>query len=78
MRINYSTEKEGNLYDFTTIQKILGVNKSKVHRELKKLPDQCFIKYKNQHLYNEKTLYKLMEEILLQRLDKIENQTNEL
>ena len=71
MRINYSTEREDNLYDFTTIQKILGVNKSKLYRELRKLNDQSFVKYKNQHLYKEQTLFTLMEKVLLQRLDKI-------
>jgi hypothetical protein len=78
MIINYTNEKEDNLYDFTTIQNILGVNKSKLHRELQKLPEKNFVKYKNQYLYKENTLFLLMEKILFERLDKIEQQHNEL
>jgi hypothetical protein len=75
MIINYTNEKEDNLYDFTTIKNILGVNKSKLYRELKKLPDKTFVKYKNQYLYKENTLFLLMEKILFERLDKIETTT---
>lgn len=78
MIINYTTEKEDNLYDFATIKKILGVNKSKLHRELKKLPEKNFVKYKNQYLYKENTLLLLMEKILFERLDKIEQNNYEL
>jgi hypothetical protein len=78
MTINYTTEKEDNLYDSTTIKKILGVNKSKLHRELKKLPEKNFVKYKNQYLYEENTLLLLMEKILFERLDKIEQNNYEL
>ena len=76
MIINYNNERENKLYDFTTIKSILGVNKSKLHRELKKLERKDFVKYKNQHLYREYTLFLLMERILIQRLDKIELEEN--
>jgi len=78
MRINFVTEREDNLYDFTTMKDILGVNKSKLHRELHKLPERDFVKYKNQYLYKEKTLFLLMEQILFERLDKIEKKEYEL
>lgn len=74
MIINYTTEKEDNLYDFTTIKKILGVNKSKLHRELKKLPEKDFVKYKNQYLYKETTLFLLMEKILFDKIERVENE----
>ncbi len=72
MIINYNNENENKLYDFSTIKDILGVNKSKLHRELKKINEKDFVKYKNQHLYREYTLFLLMERILIERLDKIE------
>jgi hypothetical protein len=78
MRINFVTEKDDNLYDFTSMKEILGVTKSKLNRELQKLPQKEFVKYKNQYLYNETTLLLLMETILFQRLDKIEKEHNEL
>ena len=78
MRVSYRTEREDNLYDFTTIKQILGVNKSKLHREIHKLTERGFVKYKNQYLYKEKTLFLLMEQILFERLDKMEQQENEL
>jgi len=77
MRINFVTEKDDNLYDFTSMKEILGVTKSKLNRELKKLPQKEFVKYKNQFLYNETTLLLLMETILFQRLDKIEKEHDE-
>ena len=77
MRINFVTEKDDNLYDFTSMKEILGVTKSKLNRELQKLPQKDFVKYKNQYLYNETTLLLLMETILFQRLDKIEREHNE-
>ena len=77
MRINFVTEKDDNLYDFTSMKEILGVTKSKLNRELQKLPQKDFVKYKNQYLYNETTLLLLMEKILFQRLDKIEREHNE-
>ena len=77
MKINFVTEKDDNLYDFTSMKEILGVTKSKLNRELQKLPQKDFVKYKNQYLYNEVTLLLLMETILFQRLDKIEKEHDE-
>ena len=78
MKIKYVTEREDNLYDFTSMKQILRVNKSKLHRELQKLPEKDFVKYKNTYLYKENTLFLLMEKILFERLDKIEQEHYEL
>jgi hypothetical protein len=69
--VRYTTEENDNLFDTCTIRKILGVNKPKLQRIMKKIPLQQ-IKYKNQHLFYERTLYELMEIVLLERLKKIE------
>jgi predicted transcriptional regulator len=68
MMIYYTDEKENKLFDFTTLKQILKVNKSKLYRELNKLSNVEVIRYKNQNLYPEKTLYLLMKEKLLERL----------
>ena len=57
------------LYDIHSIMKILSVNKSKIQRELKSI-DSEVVKYKNLHLYPEKTLFNLMERILIEKLGK--------
>jgi len=78
MKINYVHGNNEILYDMNTMKSILGVNKSKIQREIKKIPENQFVKYKNQHLYKETTLFILMENILFERLDKIESNQNEL
>lgn len=57
------------LYDIETIKQILNVPRSKVQRELKKQQTEI-IKYKNLYLYPEKTLFELMEIILIEKLNK--------
>lgn len=57
------------LYDIHSIIKILNINKSKIQRELKSI-DGEIIKYKNLHLYPEKTLLNLMEIIFIEKLEK--------
>jgi len=69
--VRYTTEENDNLFDTLTIRKILGINKPKLQRIMKKIPLHQ-IKYKNQYLYYEDTLYELMELILLERLKNIE------
>lgn len=62
--------KEGNiLYDIETMKQILNVPKSKVQRELKKQNTEM-IKYKNLFLYPEKTLFNLMEIIIIEKINK--------
>lgn len=57
------------LYDIQSMMKILNINKSKIQRELKSI-DGEIVKYKNLHLHPEKTLFSLMEKILIEKLEK--------
>ncbi len=59
-------------YDIETMRQILNVSKSKIQRQLKK-QDTEIVKYKNLHLYNEHTLFSLMEVILIEKLEKIDD-----
>ncbi|KAF2508377.1 hypothetical protein EYY60_14700 [Flavobacterium zhairuonense] len=59
------------LYDIETIKQILKVSKSKIQREIKKQKPEI-IRYKNLHLYNETTVFELMEIILTEKLNKLE------
>ncbi len=75
--VGFLTEENDKLYDFNSIKNILKVSKTKLYRDLKKIEDKEFVRYKNQYLYKEKTLLLLMEKTLIERLDKIENEDNE-
>ena len=66
--IGYITEENDKLYDVDTIRKLAGTTRSKIHRELKKNKDSGHIKYKNQYLYSETTLFSILETILLEKL----------
>lgn len=77
MRVLRYRRNEETLYDFHTIKKVLGVNKSKLYRELKKIEDRDYVKYRNQFLFREKTLFLLMEKQLFVGLDKIQLDENE-
>lgn len=57
------------LYDIQSMIKILNINKSKIQRELKSIDGEV-VKYKNLHLHPEKTLFSLMERILIEKLEK--------
>ena len=57
------------MYDIETIQVILQVSKSKIHREIKKNNVE-YIQYKNLFLYSELILFKLMEIILIEKINK--------
>ena len=57
------------LYDIQSMIKILNINKSKIQRELKSI-DGEIVKYKNLHLYPERTLLNLMEIIFIEKLEK--------
>ena len=76
--VGYLSEEDDKLYDFDTLRRLIGYSKSKLHRDLHKLQHCEFVKYKNQFLFKEKTLFLLMEQILFERLDKIETNENEL
>ena len=70
--VEYRINGENKFYDFSTINQILKIDRSKLQRNLRRISGNDFIKYKNQYLYTENTLFKLMEEELIERLDKIE------
>jgi len=76
--VGFLTEENDKLYDFNSIKNILRVSKSKLYRDLKRIEDYEIVRYKNQFLYNEKTLLLLMEKTLIERLDKIEIEDDEL
>jgi hypothetical protein len=68
--IIHITEQNKYLYDVETIRRILNVSKSKVQRELKKQQTEI-IKYKNLFLYPEKTLFELLEIIIIEKNRKV-------
>lgn len=74
----YLNDDGQQLFDRHMIELVLGVNRSKVHRELKKIDDKVEVPYKNQYLYDEQTLLKLMERVLIERLTKMEQMENGL
>jgi len=71
MMILYTDANNNKLIDFNTLQTILKMNKSKLYRALNQLPNVEVIKYKNQFLYQEKTLFELMKIELINRLEKM-------
>jgi hypothetical protein len=70
MKIYYLDENENKLFDFQTLQKVLNMNKSKLYRAIGELEGIEVVKYKNQFLYNEKTLFMLMREKLIERIER--------
>ena len=71
MRIlSFVTEENKRLYDINTIRRILDVSRSKVQREIRRNHLIQETKYKNLNLYSEKTLFSLMEKILMEKIDK--------
>jgi hypothetical protein len=71
MMILYTDANNNKLIDFNTLQTILKMNKSKLYRALNQLPNVEVVKYKNQFLYQEKTLFELMKLELIKRLEKM-------
>jgi hypothetical protein len=67
--INFIAKNNMILYDIETMKQILNVPKSKIQRELKKQETEI-VKYKNLFLYPQKTLFVLMELILIEKLEK--------
>ncbi len=69
--IEYRINGGDILYDFNTIRIMLKTDRSKLQRDLKRVSGKEYVKYKNQYLYKEETLFLLMEEQLFERLDKM-------
>lgn len=70
--VEYRINGKDKFYDFTTIKQILKTDRSKLQRDLRRISGKDFVKYKNQYLYKENTLFRLLEEKLIDELDKIE------
>lgn len=68
----FVVKENRKFYDIETMKQILNVPKSKIQRELKK-QDSEIVKYKNLHLYPEKTLFNLMELVIMEKLEKIDD-----
>jgi hypothetical protein len=70
--IKFITKNNETFYDMTSMRQILKVQKSKIQRELKNIDysDSEIIKYKNLYLFPERTLFYLMEIILIEKLEK--------
>jgi AraC-like DNA-binding protein len=66
--ISFVNEENEKFYDLDTIRRILGASRSKVQRELKRNNLVNYLKYKNQHLYPENTLFSLMEKIMIEKI----------
>ena len=75
--IGYISEENNKLYDFETLRRLIGYSKSKLHRDLHKLKNCEFVKFKNQFLYTERTMFEMMEIVLFEKLDKIQNEDYE-
>ena len=67
--VEFITKNNKKLYDISTMIRVLNVPKSKIQRELLKQETEI-IKYKNLHLYPETTFFKLIETILIEKLEK--------
>ena len=72
MIIYYNNQK---LFDFDTLKTTLCITKTKLQREIKKINPER-IKYKNLHLYNEDTLMKLLEKIMIEKIKNYNDRYN--
>jgi hypothetical protein len=68
--IGYISEENDKLYDLNTMIKIIGTSKSKIQREIKRNKLSEYMKYKNQFLYSENTLFTIMERLIIERISK--------
>lgn len=62
-------ENDIKMYDIETITGFLNVSRSKIQRELKKI-DGTVIRYKNLFLYEEKMLFNLIENLMIEKLHR--------
>jgi hypothetical protein len=68
MMILYTDANNNKMIDFKTIQDIMNMKKTTLHRELKSLDLVKPIKYKNLYLFRVEVLYTLMKNKLIIRL----------
>jgi hypothetical protein len=69
--ISYISEENNKLFDIATMREIIGTSRSKIQRELKKNQLSEEMVYNNKNLYSEKVLFTIMENILWQKLERI-------
>jgi hypothetical protein len=67
--VGFITEENKRFYDVNTMRRTLGLSKTRIQREIKKNNFSEFLKYKNQYLYPEKTLFSLMEIVLIEKMN---------
>lgn len=68
--VNFVTEENNILYNVDTMRNLLGTSRSKIQREIKRNGITEFMRYKNQFLYTEKSLFTIMEKLLIEKLNK--------
>ena len=68
----YNINDQIELYDYSAMMKITGcMNKTKIHRVLAQYKITPSRIYKNIYLFNEESLFIVMEEILIKQLKKL-------
>lgn len=68
--LSFINEENKRFYDIETMKRIMGVSRSKVQREIKRNNFSEDLKYKNQFLYSQRTLFSLMECVLIEKIEK--------
>jgi len=68
--IGYISEENDRLFDISTMREIIGTSRSKIQRELKRNQLSEKVVYNNKNLYPENVLFTIMENILIEKLEK--------
>jgi hypothetical protein len=68
--IGYISEENDRLFDISTMREIIGTSRSKIQREIKRNQLSEKLIYNNKNLYSESVLFTIMENILIEKLDK--------
>jgi hypothetical protein len=69
--IGYISEENDRLFDISTMREIIGTSRSKIQREIKRNQLSEKLIYNNKNLYSESVLFTIMENILIEKLDKV-------
>ena len=68
--IGYISEENDRLFDMSTMREIIGTSRSKIQREIKRNQLSEKLIYNNKNLYSEIVLFTIMENILIEKLEK--------
>ena len=68
--IGYISEENDRLFDISTMREIIGTSRSKIQRVIKRNQLSEKLIYNNKNLYSERVLFTIMENILIEKLDK--------